>query len=54
MTVITISRQAGSGGEEIAQKLGEKLGYQIFNKLLISQVAAEYNLEQDVIDYSED
>ena len=28
-TVITISRQYGSGGRELANKLAEKLGYKL-------------------------
>lgn len=54
MAVITISREYGSKGDEIAQKVADKIGYQIFSKMLIAQVAAEYGLSQDVIDYSEE
>ena len=55
MTVITISRQFGSGGDEIADRLCELLGYHHFDKRMIVQAAAEAGLsEQEVIDYSEE
>lgn len=55
MAVITISRQTGSGGEEIASRLCQELGYQQFDKRLIVQAAAESGLtEQEAIDYSEE
>ena len=55
MTVITISRQFGSGGDEIAVRVCEILGYRQFDKYLISQAAQEVGLlERDTIDYSEE
>lgn len=55
MTVITISRQFGSLGDEIAQKLCEVLGYQYFDKRLVMQAASEAGLsEQEIMDYSEE
>jgi CMP/dCMP kinase len=55
MTVITISRQFGSYGDEIAQKLCEILGYQYFDKRLVMQAANEAGLsEQEIMDYSEE
>ncbi len=55
MTVITISRQYGSGGDEIAMRLCEVLGYAHFDKSLITQAAVEAGIsEQDIYDYSED
>ena len=37
-TVITISRQLGSGGDEIALKVSEILGYAYFDKSLMVSV----------------
>ena len=55
MTVITISRQYGSGGDEIADRLCQVLGYQQFDKRLITQAAAEAGIsEKEVYDYSEE
>jgi CMP/dCMP kinase len=55
MTVITISRQFGSGGDEIAARLCKILGYQMFDKSLITQAAAESGIsEKEIYDYSEE
>lgn len=55
MTIITISRQYGSGGDEIAARVCELLGYRMFDKHLISQAAADAGLsEQEMLDFSED
>jgi cytidylate kinase len=55
MAVITISRQYGSGGDEIAAKVCEMLGYRYFNKQLMVQVATEVGLSPtEIVDFSED
>jgi peroxiredoxin/cytidylate kinase len=53
--VITISRQVGSGGDEIAQKVSETLGYAYFDKnLLVSEAKSLGVSEGDIADFSED
>jgi cytidylate kinase len=55
MAVITISRQYGSGGREIASRICELLGYRYLDKLLMTQVAAEVGLSgQELADFSEE
>jgi cytidylate kinase len=55
MAVITISRQYGSGGDEIAAQVCERLGYRYFNKQLMSQVATEVGLSPtEIVDFPED
>lgn len=55
MAVITISRQFGSGGDEIAHRVAEIMGYQLFDKQLIARAAVEVGLsDQEIIDFSED
>ncbi|MDX9955023.1 MAG: cytidylate kinase-like family protein [Anaerolineae bacterium] len=55
MAVITISRQYGSGGDEIAQRLCEILGYQYFDKKMMLQVAEQVGLsEHELVDFSEE
>jgi CMP/dCMP kinase len=55
MAVITISRQYGSGGDEIAAYLCEVLGYHYFDKRLMARVATEAGLSpSEVVDFSED
>jgi peroxiredoxin/cytidylate kinase len=54
-TVITISRQVGSGGDEIALKVSEILGYAYFDKnLLVSEAKSLGVSEGDIADFSED
>ncbi len=55
MAVITISREVGSGGDQIARRVCELLGYRYFDKGLMAQVAREQGVsEAEVVDFSED
>jgi peroxiredoxin/cytidylate kinase len=55
LTVITISRQTGSGGDEIAQRVSEILGYAYFDKNLLVNAAKDIGIcEEDIADFSED
>jgi cytidylate kinase len=45
MAVITISREQGSNGEEIANLLCDRLGYCRVDKALITQIAAEAGVD---------
>lgn len=55
MTVITISRQFGSGGDTIAERICELTGYRRFDKHILAKAASEAGLsDEEVIDYSED
>ena len=40
-TIITVSREFGSGGRTIAKTLAEKLGFAYYDKALVKQVALE-------------
>ncbi len=54
MSAITMSRQYGSGGNVIAVRVSEILGYRILDRQLIMQAAAEAGLpEQGFVDISE-
>lgn len=48
--VITISRQFGSGGREIGKKLAEKLGYEYYDKQIITEIAAKTELDQNYVE----
>jgi cytidylate kinase len=51
MAVITISRELGSSGSQVADLLCEKLGYCRVDKTLLSQIAAEAGIDvQAVLD----
>ncbi len=55
MTVITLSRQYGSGGDEIAAHVCDMLGYRFFTKEFMAQIATE--MDETVgrfVDFSED
>ncbi len=55
MAIITISREFGSGGDEVASRLCAELGYHSFSKVQITQAAKETTLgKNNVIDYTED
>lgn len=55
MTVITISRQSGSEGNEITRVLCSRLGYRYFDKTMMAQLAKELGWEPDeVVDISGD
>jgi cytidylate kinase len=55
MAVITISRQYGSGGDEIAARVGRMMGYRMFDKYLILRAAAESGLaNQKPVDLCEE
>ncbi len=55
MAIITISREYGSGGDEVAHRLCEVLGYHAFGKAQITQaVEATTYPKYMAVDYSED
>lgn len=55
MSVITISREFGSGGDEVASRVCEILGYRSFSKVEIAKAAEETAMPKHLaIDYSED
>jgi cytidylate kinase len=55
MSVITISRQYGSGGDEIAAQVCEILGYRYFDKRLIAQLVSDLAMSEiKMEDFSED
>jgi cytidylate kinase len=55
MSVITISRQYGSGGDEIAVQICEKMCYRYFDKTMMDELAAEASSgDIQLADFSED
>ena len=46
---ITIGREFGSGGREIAKKLGERLGVNVYDKNLIAMMAEESGIHEDIL-----
>lgn len=48
--VITISRQTGSGGREIAKKLAERLGIPYYDKELLKRAARDSGLCEQIVE----
>lgn len=49
-TVITISREFGSGGRSIGKVVADRLGYRFFDRELIEKIADETGLSKDFIE----
>ena len=45
--IITISRQYGSGGREVGEKLANKLGYTYYDKEVIKRAVEESNISEE-------
>ena len=53
MAVVTVSRQFGSGGTQIAGRVCELLGYRYLDKVLMTQVAVESGLSgKELVDFT--
>ena len=48
--VVTISRQYGSGGRELGEKLAKKLGIPFYDKELINLIAEKENIEVSLLE----
>ncbi|MFA6449936.1 MAG: cytidylate kinase-like family protein [bacterium] len=47
--VITISREPGSGGDDIAEKLSAELGWDLYNKEIVEKIADNEEVATEVI-----
>ncbi len=47
---VSVSREAGTGGEEIAQLAGEQLGWEVLDKELVDAVAEHFQWPRHVLD----
>lgn len=54
MAIITISREMGTGGRSIANRVAEKLGYLLIDGSAIRKVAADYGLTPDAVDQADE
>lgn len=48
-TIITINRECGSDGREIACRLGEILGLKVYDKAILEAICEKYNLDEKEI-----
>ena len=51
--IITISREFGSGGHSIGQKVAEKLNLKFYDRALLEKIAQETGLSAEYIENSE-
>jgi cytidylate kinase len=49
--IITIGREFGSGGHDIARGLSEELDIQLYDKELIREAAKKFNFDENVLAY---
>lgn len=52
MNIITISREFGSGGRELAKKLAENLGYDYYDKEIITEIAKRHGVDENYVEYA--
>lgn len=50
MKIITISREFGSGGRELGRRLAEALGYDYYDREIITALAKETDLNEDFLE----
>lgn len=43
--IITMNRESGSGGLEIAQKLGERLGLKVYDKNIFEEIGERFDID---------
>lgn len=48
--IITINREFGSGGREIAYKMGELLGVKVYDKSILNAIAENFNMTEEEIE----
>lgn len=48
--IITINRECGSGGGEIARRLGEKLGIKVYNRVMLDDIARQFDMSVENIE----
>jgi cytidylate kinase len=46
---VTISREAGAGGSEVAAITGKRLGWDVLDKNILDQVAERFNLDRSML-----
>lgn len=47
---ISISREVGAGGSELAARLGQRLGWEVMDRNLLDQVAERYRLSKSMLE----
>lgn len=48
--IISVSREFGSGGHEIAHEIAENLGIQMYDRTMLDEIAQQMNMEVEVLE----
>ena len=52
MGIITISREFGSGGRELGKRLADALGYEYYDKEIVTAIAESNKLDENYVSYA--
>ena len=52
MNIITISREFGSGGRELGKKIAERLGYDYYDRQIITTIAERHGLDENYVEFA--
>lgn len=52
MNIVTISREFGSGGRELGKRIADVLGYDYYDKEIISTIAKRHNLDENYVEHA--
>jgi cytidylate kinase len=54
MPIITVSRQYGSGGSEVAERVARALGWQLYDNAVVDEVASRLGMSSDEVSAREE
>lgn len=49
MSIITISREFGSGGREVGKRLADELGYSYYDREIVSTIAQKHQMDEGYV-----
>ncbi len=52
MSIITVSREFGSGGREVGKRLADILGYSYYDREIVSEIAKKTKLDENYVAHS--
>ncbi len=50
MKIVTVSREFGSGGRELGKRLADALGFDYYDREIITQIASRHGLTEDYVE----
>ena len=52
MNIVTISREFGSGGRELGKRLADILGYDYYDREIITEIAKRHDVDEKYVEYA--